>query len=315
MQYRHLGRWGVKVSAVGLGSWMTLGDIVDDKETGAIVRKALEGGINLFDSADVYTRGAAEEALSRALDGVRRSDIVLATKCYFPVGDGPNERGLSRKHVMESCHGSLARLQTDYLDLYQCHRYDDETPLEETVRAMDDLIRQGKILYWGVSMWGAQQIHNAVTLCRELGAAFPVSNQPHYNLLTREIEAEVLPACDEHGLGILPFSPLAQGVLTGKYNAPSVPEGSRAADKRRSAFMKEYLEADRLERVARMQTLAERDGMTAARMALAWLLSHKQVSSVLVGATSVEQLDENLGAAEVELSKDVLEKLDELFPA
>ncbi|MFQ5844723.1 MAG: aldo/keto reductase family protein [Planctomycetota bacterium] len=314
MEYRAVGRWGLRVSTIGFGSWLTVGDAVDEEGTAQLVRVALEHGVNLFDTADVYARGRAEEVLGKVLAGAPRRDLVLATKCYFPVGEGPNDRGLSRKHIDESCHLSLRRLRTEYIDLYQCHRYDDGTPLEETVRALDDLVRQGKVLYWGVSMWSARQIDDAMALCARSGATPPISNQPRYNLLAREIEAEVLPACERHGLGVLPYSPLAQGVLTGKYTAQSRPEGSRGTDPRRGQFMQEFLAAERLERVAQMKRLAEEAGMTPAQLALAWCLSRSAVSSVLVGTTRVAQLEENLDAAGRKLPDDLLRRLDDLFP-
>ena len=240
MQYRRLGRSGCKVSAVSLGTWLTFGGSIHANMASAIVRRALDLGINFFDTADVYAMGAAEEQLAASLDGVPRKDYVLASKVFFPTGDGPNDKGLSRKHIFETVHASLRRLKTDYIELFQCHRFDPETPLEETVCAYRDLIAQGKILYWGVSEWTGEQIEAAVRVATEHGAPAPLTNQPVYNLLERGIEDEVVPACVRHGLGIIPFSPLAQGVLTGKYATGDKPADSRLADERRNRFMGRY---------------------------------------------------------------------------
>ncbi len=313
MEYRRLGHSGLKVGAVGLGTWLNFGSHLGDREAGRIVRRALEGGANLIDTADVYADGKAEEQLGKVLDGVRRESYVLATKAFFPMGPGPNDKGLSRKHLFESVHASLKRLRTDAIDLFQCHRHDPETPVEETVRAYDDLIRQGKVHYWGVSLWTALQIEEAVAAARELGAPPPVSNQPPYSLLNREIEAEVVPACRKHGLGILPFSPLAQGVLTGKYLEGTRPEGSRATDPRRNQFMQKYLTEQPLRRVAKMRDLAKAAGMPMARLALAWVLSNPLVASVLVGVTTEAQLAENIAAAGVALDGGLKTELDRLF--
>lgn len=315
MEYRRLGRAGVKVSAIGFGTWLTFGERLDDRAAAAIVRRALDLGVVLFDTADVYEGGRAEEALARALEGVPRSAYVLATKCFFPTGPGPNDRGLSRKHVDESCHASLRRLRTSYLDLFQCHRYDPDTPVEETVRAMDDLIRQGKVLYWGVSCWSAAQIEEATAVASRLGANAPVSEQPPYNLLNRGIEAEVIPACRKHGLGLLAFSPLAQGVLAGKYAPGAIPEGARGADPLRNRWMQSYLEPQKLARVEGLRRLASEAGMPPARLALAWVLSRPQVASALVGATSVAQLEENAKAAATKLDPALVARLEALFPA
>jgi voltage-dependent potassium channel beta subunit len=314
VEYRRLGHSGLKVSAVGLGTWLNFGNHLGDREAKGLVRRALEGGVNLIDTADVYADGKAEEQLGKALEGVRRESYVLATKAFFPMGPGPNDKGLSRKHLFESAHASLRRLRTDYVDLFQCHRHDPETPVEETVRAFDDLIRQGKVHYWGVSLWTAMQIEEACAAAKEIGAAPPVSNQPPYSLMNREIEAEVVPACKRHGLGILPFSPLAQGVLTGKYLEGTRPEGSRAADPRRNQFMQKYLSEQQLRRVGKMRELARAAGMPMACLALAWVLENPLVSSVLVGVTTEAQLDENLAAAGTRLDPGLKAELDGLFP-
>jgi voltage-dependent potassium channel beta subunit len=313
MEYRRLGNSGLKVSAIGLGTWLNFGNHLGDREAGRIVRQALEGGVNLLDTADAYADGKAEEQLGRLLEGVRRESYVLATKAFFPMGPGPNDKGLSRKHLFECTHASLKRLRTDYVDLFQCHRADPETPVEETVRAFDDLIRQGKIHYWGVSLWSAMQIEEAVAAAKEMGALPPISNQPPYSLLNREIEAEVVPACRRYGLGILPFSPLAQGALTGKYLDGARPPGSRVADARRNQFMQRYLGEEPVRKVARMRDLARAAGIPMARLALGWVLGNPVVSSVLVGVTTEAQLAENLGAAGTKLDLGLKTELDRLF--
>src|SRR3954469_8242153 len=217
MNYRHLGASGLRVSEIALGSWLTYGGTVEDDSAVACIHRAFEQGVNFFDTANVYRRGEAEKVVGRARAGIDRDDYVLATKVYFPMGEGPNDRGLSRKHIMEQCNASLRRLGTDYIDLYQCHRYDTETPLEETLRALDDLVSQGKVLYVGVSEWSATQISDAVYMAREYNLDRIVSNQPIYNMLTRYIERDVIPLCEREGIGQVVFSPLAQGILTGKY--------------------------------------------------------------------------------------------------
>ncbi len=313
MEYRRLGNSGLKVSAIGLGTWLNFGGHLGDGSASRIVRRALEGGVNLIDTADVYAGGNAEKQLGRVLYGVRRESYVLATKAFFPMGPGPNDKGLSRKHLFEGVHASLKRLSTDAIDLFQCHRHDPETPAEEVVRAFDDLIRQGKIHYWGVSVWGARQIEEAVKAAKEMGAAPPVSNQPPYSLLDREIEAEVVPACRKHGLGILPFSPLAQGVLSGKYLDGARPADSRAADPRRNQFIQRYLGEEPTRRVARLRELARAAGMPMARLALAWVLANPVVASVLAGVTTEAQLAENLAAAGTALDQGLKAELDRLF--
>ena len=238
MNYRHLGKYGVKVSEVALGSWLTYGGATEDEAARQCIEKAYDLGINFFDTANVYANGKSEETVGRVLAAYPRHSYFLATKVFFPMGDGPNDRGLSRKHIFEQCHASLKRLGTDYVDLYQCHRYDAETPLEETLTALDDLARQGKILYAGVSEWSAGQIAHAVDYIRGAGLHPLVSNQPYYNMLGRGIEKEVIPLCEREGIGQVVFSPLAQGILTGKYKpGQPLPEGTRAADPKQNMFM------------------------------------------------------------------------------
>jgi voltage-dependent potassium channel beta subunit len=315
VEYRHLGRSGLLVSEISLGSWLTLGSSVDPDRSARIVRRAFELGINLFDTADVYASGAAEEVLGRALRELPRHRLVIATKCFFPASQDPNDRGLSRKHVVESVHRSLRRLGTDYVDLHQCHRADPATPVEETVRAYEDLIRQGKVLYWGVSEWRAAEVLDACRAAERTGGYRPISNQPQYNLMRRQIEREVLPVCQREGLGQIVFSPLAQGVLTGKYSSGARPEGSRAADLQRNQFMGAYLEAGELARVDRLAPLAAGLGLSLAQLALAWCLRQPGVSSAIVGVTRPEQLDDDVAAAGRPLPAEVLQQLDALFPA
>ena len=310
-----MGTSGLKVSAMALGTWFTFGNRVGQKRATTMVRRALERGVNFFETADVYALGKAETLLGKALAGVARKDYVLGTKCFFPIGEGSNDKGLSRKHIHESCHASLRRLQTDYVDLFQCHRYDPETPVDETVRALDDLCRHGKVLYWGVSMWSALQIEEGFEAARDIGARPPISHQACYNLLEREIEADVVSACKKHGLGILPYSPLAQGVLTGKYAGGSFPDGTRADSERARGMMGRFLAPEASERVERFVKVAAQAGTAPAKLALAWLLGRPQVSSVLVGASSVAQLDENLDAVEITVHPDVAAALEEIFPA
>jgi voltage-dependent potassium channel beta subunit len=314
MQYRRLGRAGVRVSAISLGSWLTYGNAVAEETALACLRRAYELGINFFDTANVYNRGAAEEVLGRGLSAFSRDSYVLATKVYFPMGDGPNDRGLSRKHIMEQCHASLRRLGTDYIDLYQCHRYDPETPLDEVLRALDDLITQGKVLYAGVSEWSATQILDAVYLARELHLDGIVSNQPIYNMLQRYVERDVLPVCQREGIGLIVFSPLSQGILTGKYRPGQSPEpGTRATDPRSNAFMQSLLNDEVLTAVQRLQTLARQGGYTLSQMALAWVLRQPGVSSAIIGASRPEQIEENVQASEILLPEDLLQQIDEIL--
>jgi voltage-dependent potassium channel beta subunit len=314
MNYRRLGASGLKVSEVSLGGWLTLGSSVAQDVTDSIVRRAFDHGVNFFDTADVYAQGAGERALGRAIAGLPRKDLVLGTKCFFPMGKGPNDKGLSRKHVMESCAASLERLRVDYVDLYQCHRWDEETPLEEVVLAMDDLVRQGKTLYWGISFWPAGQIGKVVELCRRLLRQGPASNQPPYSLLHRDVEAEVGPLCGREGLGVVVFSPLAQGVLTGKYRkgAPP-PAGSRAADPQHNQFIGRYMTPEHLDRVERLGALARELGVSLPVLALAWCLRQSWVSSVITGATNAKQLEENLAASGVTIPGDALEKIERIL--
>jgi aryl-alcohol dehydrogenase-like predicted oxidoreductase len=314
VKYRRLGGSGVRVSEVALGSWLTFGASVDQETTTRCTRKALDLGINFLDTADVYMRGEAERALGRALEGVPRRGVFLATKCFWPTGDGPNDRGLSRKHVFEALHESLGNLRTGYVDLFQCHRYDPETPVPEVVRAMGDLIAQGKVLYWGVSCWTGAQIADACRTADLLGMPRPVSNQPPYSLMDRAIETEVVPVSLREGIGQVVFSPLAQGVLTGKYRGGRIPKGSRGADAQRGTWMKRYLDEASIRRADTFAELAREAGVPPARLALAWVLRQPGISSAIFGATRVEQVEENAAAAEFEIGADLLGHLDGIFP-
>jgi len=311
MQYRRLGGSGCRVSAISLGSWLTFGDGVDQKATTACVRAALDCGINLFDTADVYALGRAEEALGQSLADVRRQDVVIATKTYFPMSKNVNDQGLSRKRITEACDASLRRLRTDYIDLYQCHRRDVETPIEETVCAMEDLIRRGKILYWGVSNWGSAQLIEACEIADRRNAYRPVTNQPRYNLLDRALEFEVLPVCLQHGIGQIVYSPLAQGLLTGKYRGGAVPKGSRAADEGRNVFLKPQMTAEAVALADRIAELARSNDLLPAQLALAAVLAQGGVASAIVGATTPQQVIENAKAGDVTLPDSVLATLDE----
>lgn len=303
------------MSEISLGSWLTLGSRVDYGETARLVHCAFDLGVNLFDTADVYQDGEAESALGRALASLPRSAVVVATKCFFPMSERPNEGGLSRKHVTESVEGSLERLRVERIDLHQCHRFDPDTPLEETIRAYDDLIRQGKVLYWGVSQWAPRQITRACEIADALGAPRPISNQPEYSILSRGIEPGVIPTCAREGLSQIVFSPLAQGALTGKYSGGRIPERSRANDPKRNRWMGRALDADVLERVDRLAPLADDLGVSLAQLALAWCLRQQNVASVIVGATRLEQLEENVKAVGLALPEDVRREIDALFPA
>ena len=312
MDYRHLGQSGLKISEIAYGNWITHGSQVQEQAAAACVRAALDEGITTFDTADGYASGRAEEVLGRALHGVRRESIEIFTKVYWPTADGPNDRGLSRKHITESLHASLRRLGTDYVDLYQAHRYDHETPIEETMRAFDDLVRAGKVLYVGVSEWRAEEISAALRAARELGLDRIVSNQPQYNMLWRVIEAEVVPLCEKEGIGQIVFSPIAQGVLTGKYRLGDPPPAdSRATDPSGSGFIKRLLRDDVLTAVQRLSPIAAAAGLSMAQLAVAWTLQNPNVSAAIVGATRPEQVRENVKASGVRLDAALMSRIDE----
>jgi aryl-alcohol dehydrogenase-like predicted oxidoreductase len=314
MQYRNLGKYGVKVSEVSLGSWLTYGGASENEIAERCIDKAYELGINFFDTANVYATGESEKVVGKSLAKYPRESYFLATKVFFPMGDGPNDRGLSRKHIFEQCHLSLKRLGVDYIDLYQCHRYDPSVPLTETLQALDDLAVQGKILYAGVSEWSGPQLAHACDLIRANHWHPIVSNQPYYNAIGRGIEKEVIPVSEREGIGQVVFSPLAQGVLTGKYKpGQPAPEGSRATDPRQNMFMgnRGALDQAVLERVQRLIPIAEEVGLTMSQLALAWVLRQKNVSSVIIGASKPEQVVDNAGASGKVLSSEILRRIDE----
>jgi aryl-alcohol dehydrogenase-like predicted oxidoreductase len=311
MEHRRLGRSGLKVSEIAYGNWITHGSQVAGETARECVAAALDAGITTFDTADVYAGTRAEEVLGRALAGIRRESVEICTKVYWPTGDGPNDRGLSRKHIMESAHGSLRRLRTDYLDLYQAHRYDYETPLEETLHAFDDLVRQGKVLYVGVSEWRAEEIAAALRIAASMGFDRIVSNQPQYNMIWRVIEPEVVPLCEREGIGQLVWSPIAQGVLTGKYRPGGAPPpGSRATDPSGSGFIQAFLTGSLLQRVEQLRPVAEEAGLSLAQLAIAWVLQNPNVSAAIVGATRPGQIRENVKAAGVRLGPDIMSAID-----
>ena len=312
MDFRHLGRSGLLVSEISYGNWITHGSQIEADQATSCVRAALDLGITTFDTADVYAGTKAESVLGEALKGERREGLEILTKVFWPTGPGRNDRGLSRKHIMESINGSLRRLQTDYVDVYQMHRYDYHTPLDETFEALADVVHSGKAHYVGVSEWTAEQIRAGHALARELKIQL-VSNQPQYSLLWRVIEAEVVPASAELGIGQVVFSPLAQGVLTGKYQpGQPPPAGSRATDEKSGAmFISRLMNDDVLSAVQKLKPLAEQAGLSMAQLGVAWVLQNPNVSSAIVGATRPQQLEDNVKAAGVKLDADLLKAIDE----
>ena len=314
MEFRYLGNSGFKISAISYGNWITHGSQVEEDAANACVKRALDLGITTFDTADVYAGTRAEEVLGRALAGVPRESIEVFTKVYWPTGAGVNDRGLSRKHIMHSIDASLKRLKLDHVDLYQAHRFDVETPLEETMLAFADIVRQGKALYIGVSEWDADQITRGVALARELRVPF-ISNQPQYSMLWRVIEQAVIPASQDAGMSQIVWSPMAQGVLSGKYlPGQPPPAGSRATDELSGKnFIARWMNDDVLTRVQKLKPIAEKAGITMAQMSIAWTLQNKNVASAIVGATRPEQLDDNVKAAGVVLDADTLKAIDNVL--
>ena len=309
MEYRRLGEHGLKVSEISLGAWLTFGEQIDEDTARECMLAEHEAGVNYFDNADVYAHGQAEIVMGQIMKDFKRSDLVISSKVFWPMGSGPNDRGLSRKHIMESIHNSLKRLGTDYLDLYFCHRYDPETPLEEVVRAMDDLVHQGKILYWGTSEWRGGQIAHAAGLARQWGLYSPSVEQPQYHMFKRDVvETELVEAARQHGVGLVTWSPLASGVLTGKYN-DGIPAGSRLDH---HEWLRRGLTPDKIEKVRQLTKVAKELGANTAQLALAWLLRLPEVSSVITGASRANQVHENLKAAELKdcLTPDVLERIE-----
>ena len=311
MEFRRLGRSGLTISEIAYGNWLTHGSQVEEDAAHACVHAALDAGITTFDTADVYAGTKAESVLGRALAGQRREGLEIFTKVYWPTGPGRNDRGLGRKHVIESCHASLQRLQTDHIDLYQAHRYDSTVPLEETMTAFADLVRSGKVLYIGVSEWRAEEIAAAAALARELGIQL-ISNQPQYSMLWRVIESEVVPTSEAEGVSQIVWSPIAQGVLTGKYlPGEQPPADSRGGNEKVGGSMQSFLTDDILGRVQQLKPIAGDLGLSMAQLAVAWVLQNDNVASALVGASRPEQVADNVGAAGVRLDDDVMKRIDD----
>jgi aryl-alcohol dehydrogenase-like predicted oxidoreductase len=313
VESRRLGRSGLTISAIAFGNWLTHGGQVEEDAAHACVRAALDAGITTFDTADVYAGTRAESVLGRALAGQRREALEVFTKVYWPTGPGHNDRGLSRKHITESCHASLRRLQTDYVDLYQAHRYDPTVPLEETMTAFADLVRAGKVLYIGVSEWNAEEIAAGAALARDLGVQL-ISNQPQYSMLWRVIEDEVVPTSEKEGISQIVWSPLAQGVLTGKYlPGRQPPADSRGGHAEVGGSMQRFLRDDVLTAVQGLRPVAEDLGLSMAQLAIAWVLQNPNVAAAIIGATRPEQVHDNVAAAGVTLDAGVLARIDEVL--
>lgn len=314
MEYRQLGRSGLMISEMAFGNWITHASQVHDGAGIACVHAALDAGITTFDTADVYAATEAERLLGKALKGQRREGLEIFTKVYWPTGPGRNDRGLSRKHIIESCNGSLKRLGVEYVDLYQAHRFDHQTPLEETLRAFDDLVRSGKALYIGVSEWRAEEISAAVKIAAEMGFDRIVSNQPQYSALWRVIEADVIPASSEAGIGQIVWSPLAQGVLSGKYlPGQPHPQGSRATSVEGAGFVANWLRDDVLIAVQNLIPIAKSQDLSVSQLALAWVLQNPNVSAAIIGASRPEQIAENVKAAGIDLDTEVMTQIDEVL--
>jgi len=312
MEYRHLGKYGLKVSELSLGAWLTFGAQIDEGTARQCMQAAYQAGVNYFDNADVYAGGQAEIVMGKMIKDLKRSDLVVSSKVFWPVGPGPNDRGLSRKHIMESLHNSLQRLRVDYLDLYFCHRYDPETPVEEVVRAMDDLVRQGKVLYWGTSEWRGGQIAHAVGLASQWGLYPPAVEQPQYHMFQRHVvETELVEAAHQFGVGLVAFSPLASGILTGKYN-DGIPAGTRLDQQE---WLRGYLTPEKIDKVRQLTSIARELGASPAQLALAWLLRLPEVSSVITGASRASQVQENLKAIELKhkLTPEVLRRIEAIL--
>ena len=311
MNYRRMGRWGLKLSEISLGAWLTFGDQVDEQLAERMLHFAYERGVNYFDNADAYGRGRGEELMGAAIRSLPRTALVISSKVFWPTMPGPNGQGLSRKHIFESCHGSLRRLGTDYLDLYFCHRFDPDTRLDETVRAMEDLVRQGKVLYWGTSEWTPVQIEQACTIAGQGGYHPPSVEQPHYNMLVRQaVERGLAPLAERLGLGLVTWSPLRSGLLSGKYNRERPSQGRLS--RKEYAWLGDILTEENLAVSRALAEIAGDLGCTQAQLAIGWLLRVQQVTSVITGASSLEQLEENLGAVEVlpRLTSEVLARIE-----
>ncbi len=314
MEYRNMGRTGLRLSAISLGAWVTFGDQIDATMASDLIHRAYDAGVNFFDNADIYANGKAEQVMGAAIKDLPREGLVVSSKVFWRTMPGPTGKGLSRKHIMESCEASLKRMGLDYLDLYFCHRYDEETPLDEVVRAMDDLIRQGKVLYWGTSEWRAAQIANAHGIAHQVGGYAPMVEQPQYNMLVRKkLEDELVPASSDFGFGMVTWSPLKFGLLSGKYNQGDPEQETRLTRERE--WGEKVVTPERVELVRELTQVADELGASMAQLAIAWLLRIPQVSSVITGATRLEHLEDNLGAVELleKLTPEVLERIEEVL--
>ena len=312
MEYRQLGKHGLKVSELSLGSWIPFGEMIDDDMARDCMLAAYESGINYFDNADVYAMGQSEITMGRIMKDLKRSDLIISSKAYWPMGDGPNDKGLSRKHIIDSVNNSLERFGTDYLDLFFCHRYDTETPLEEVVRALDDLVHQGKILYWGTSEWRGAQISDAAGIASKWGLYGPTVEQPHYHMFQRDvIETELVDVARQHGIGLVAWSPLNSGILSGKYNT-GIPDECRV---QHHEWLRGALTDEKLDKVRELTKLAEELNATMAQLALAWLLRLPELSSVITGATRPSQVEENLKAVEIkaQLTPEILSRIESIL--
>ena len=309
MNYRRVGKHGIKISEISIGGWLTYGNTVDAGATAKIIHAAIDAGINFIDIADIYTKGEAETVIGKAIKEKTRSDLVLSSKVFWPMSDNVNDCGLSRKHIMESVEKSLKRIGTDYLDFYFCHRFDPDVEVEETVCALSDLVSQGKILYWGTSVWEADQIERGVAEARACGGYLPAIEQPRYNMLDRHIEDVIMPTCAYNGIGMVVWSPLAQGMLTGKY-AEGVPKGSRGAE---TMWLTGHLNDENLARTMELAEVAASLDITLAQLALAWILRRPEISSAIIGATKVKQLEENVAASEIELDDETQARIDTIL--
>ncbi len=309
MNYRKLGKYGLKVSEISIGGWLTYGGAVDEKHTSQIILRAIEHGINFIDIADIYARGESERVIGKAISEITRSDLVISSKVFWPMSDNINDRGLSRKHIVESVEKSLKRIGTDYLDIYFCHRYDPEVEIEEVVCAMDDLVRQGKVLYWGTSVWDSLQLERAISDCKTMRRYLPAVEQPRYNMIDRHIEVDIMDTCASHGMGLVVWSPLCQGLLTGKYNN-GIPADSRGGA---TEWLGKDLAEANIEKVRKLATLSADLQMTISQLALAWVLRQPAISSAITGATRLEQLDENVAVSGKVLDDETLGRIEAIL--
>ncbi len=311
MKYRHVGKYGVKVSEISIGAWITYGNMVEKEGARECLNKALEMGANYIDIADVYAGGKAEQIIGELIkeETWNRKNLIISSKVFWPMSEDVNDRGLSRKHMMQSIEGTLERLQLDYIDFYFCHRFDHGAPLEETILAMNDLVREGKILYWGTSVWTAAQLERVMGISKELGAHPPVVEQPRYNMFDRYIELEVMDTARYHGIGLVVWSPLAQGILAGRY-LEGIPEDSRAA---KYEWLRKELTSEKMEKVKKLNEIAKELDITLSQLSIAWILRRSEISSVITGASKPSQVEDNMAASDVKLDKDVLERIEEIL--